>query len=106
MKLRQIQRLGELSAEYGVPFPRVRTEQEATEAINALLAQPKPRKPEKPKLERPNPRKSKPVASGWSALLDREDVLIVDTETIGISNQSEVIEVAVLDTTGTEPTTP
>lgn len=36
----------------------------------------------------------------WSALLDRPDVLIVDTETAGLGNLAQVTEVAVLDTTG------
>ena len=34
------------------------------------------------------------------ALLDREDVLIVDTETTGLGPRAEVIEVAAVDTTG------
>jgi len=33
-------------------------------------------------------------------LLDRADVLIIDTETMGLGERAEVIEVAVLDTTG------
>ena len=40
------------------------------------------------------------VASEWRVLLDRPDVLILDTETTGLGNRAEVIEVAVLDTTG------
>ena len=40
------------------------------------------------------------VSREWRALLDRSDVLILDTETTGLGNRAEVIEVAVLDTTG------
>ncbi len=40
------------------------------------------------------------VAGEWRALLDRTDVLIVDTETNGRGDGAEVIEVAVVDTTG------
>ena len=36
----------------------------------------------------------------WSLFVGRSDVLIVDTETTGVGTRSEVIEVAVLDTTG------
>lgn len=50
-----------------------------------------------------------PVACGqqrifrdWRALLNRKDVLIVDTETTGVDDQAEVIEVCALDTTGME----
>ena len=37
----------------------------------------------------------------WPDLLERTDVLILDTETTGFADQSEVIDVAVLDTCGT-----
>ena len=37
----------------------------------------------------------------WTNWLDRSDVFIVDTETTGLGDSAEVIEVAVLDTTGT-----
>ena len=40
------------------------------------------------------------AAADWRAWLDRPDVLIVDTETNGLGNRAEVVEVAVLDTTG------
>lgn len=40
------------------------------------------------------------VAGEWRSLLDRTDVLIVDTETNGGGDDAEVIEVAVVDTTG------
>ena len=33
-------------------------------------------------------------------LLDRKDVLVIDTETTGLDRRSEVLEVAVIDTTG------
>ena len=36
----------------------------------------------------------------WFGLLDRDDVLILDTETTGLDHRAEVIEVAVVDTTG------
>ena len=36
----------------------------------------------------------------WPDLLERADVLILDTETTGFTDQSEVIDVAVLDTCG------
>ena len=36
----------------------------------------------------------------WANLLHREDVLIVATETTGIDESAEVIEVALIDTTG------
>jgi DNA polymerase-3 subunit epsilon len=39
-------------------------------------------------------------AAGWSDLLDRADVLILDTETTGFGDKAEVLEVAILDTTG------
>ena len=34
------------------------------------------------------------------ALLDREDVLIIDTETTGVGRRAEVIEIVAIDTTG------
>ena len=43
---------------------------------------------------------SKVSAPDWSRWLDRPDVLIIDTETTGLGDRAEVIEVAVLDTTG------
>ncbi len=36
----------------------------------------------------------------WNDLLDREDVLIVDTETTGLDAKAEVIEIAAVDTCG------
>ena len=36
----------------------------------------------------------------WHTLLNRHDVLIVDTETTGLDERAEVIDVAVIDTTG------
>lgn len=38
----------------------------------------------------------------WRDLLDRTDVLILDTETTGFRHDAEVVEIAVIDTTGTE----
>ena len=40
------------------------------------------------------------VPREWRALLDRTDVLIVDTKTTGLGDRAEVLEIAVLDTTG------
>ena len=37
----------------------------------------------------------------WLPLVDREDVLVLDTETTGIGSSAEVIDLAVVDTTGT-----
>lgn len=39
-------------------------------------------------------------ADRWADWLDRPDVLIIDTETTGLGNTAEVLEVAVLDTAG------
>ena len=41
-----------------------------------------------------------PATPTWAPWLDRPDVLIVDTETTGLGNRAEVIEVAAIDTTG------
>ncbi len=38
--------------------------------------------------------------TAWSTLLDREDVLILDTETTGLKPHHEVVEVAVINTRG------
>lgn len=38
--------------------------------------------------------------SDWGKLLDRSDVLILDTETTGAGKWAEVVDVAVIDTTG------
>lgn len=40
------------------------------------------------------------IASDWKDLLDREEVFILDTETTGLESYDEIIEVAVIDTTG------
>lgn len=42
------------------------------------------------------------LKTDWGELLDREDVLILDTETTGLEQYDEVIEVGVIDTTGAE----
>ena len=42
------------------------------------------------------------VPEEWSALLDRADVLIVDTETTGLGPRDEVLSLAVIDTRGSE----
>ena len=36
----------------------------------------------------------------WAGLLNRPDVLILDTETTGVSNRSEVVDIALIDTCG------
>ena len=36
----------------------------------------------------------------WTELLNRPDVLILDTETTGTSNRSEVVDIALIDTCG------
>lgn len=36
----------------------------------------------------------------WASLLNRQDVLILDTETTGVSNWSEVVDIALIDTCG------
>lgn len=36
----------------------------------------------------------------WAGLLNRRDVLILDTETTGVSNHSEVVDIALVDTCG------
>ena len=46
------------------------------------------------------PSGSPPIDLGWSELLDRRDVLIVRTETTGLGDRVEVIEVVAIDTTG------
>ena len=38
----------------------------------------------------------------WDELLDREDVLILDTETTGRGERAEIIEIALIDTLGNE----
>lgn len=36
----------------------------------------------------------------WEAMLMRRDVLIVDTETTGLDGRAEIVEIAIMDTTG------
>ena len=36
----------------------------------------------------------------WASLLNRQDVLILDTETTGVSKRSEVVDIALIDTCG------
>lgn len=50
----------------------------------------------------PDPGRLRSIARIWRALIDRGDVLIVDTETTGLLNDPsmEVIEVAAVDTRG------
>ena len=38
----------------------------------------------------------------WDELVEREDVLILDTETTGRGQRAEIIEIALIDTTGNE----
>ena len=40
------------------------------------------------------------LAADWSEVLDRSDVLILDTETTGLGNRSELVEIALIDTRG------
>ena len=40
------------------------------------------------------------TARTWEPLLDRKDVLILDTETTGLEYDSELVEIAIMDTTG------
>ena len=39
-------------------------------------------------------------AREWKQLLDRDDVLILDTETTGLSKAAQIVEIALLDTRG------
>ena len=41
------------------------------------------------------------MATSWKDLLNRRDVLILDTETTGFDASSEVVDIAMIDTTGT-----
>lgn len=40
------------------------------------------------------------ASSNWNELLERTDVLILDTETTGLGPEAEIIEIAVIDSTG------
>ena len=40
------------------------------------------------------------LSMAWAGLLNRPDVLILDTETTGTSNRSEVVDIALIDTCG------
>ena len=40
------------------------------------------------------------TARAWEPLLDRKDVLILDTETTGFEYDSELVEIAIMDTAG------
>ena len=40
------------------------------------------------------------VAREWNGLLGRRDVLIVDTETTGTGVEAEIVDIAIVDTTG------
>lgn len=42
------------------------------------------------------------IATQWKGLLDRRDVLILDTETTGVGNRSEVLDIALINTCGRE----
>ncbi len=55
--------------------------------------------PSKPASD-PDPEEMHPVAEMWKSLLDRPDVLILDTETTGIDNHAELVEISLIDTTG------
>ena len=47
-----------------------------------------------------NRRAPKRNTQDWPALLDRDDVLVVDTETTGLGKTAEVVAVGIVDTTG------
>lgn len=40
------------------------------------------------------------TTADWDELLDRSDVLVLDSETTGLNEQAEIVELAILDTTG------
>lgn len=40
------------------------------------------------------------IPETWRGLLDRQDVLILDTETTGLDGNAEVVELSIIDTTG------
>ena len=40
------------------------------------------------------------IVRTWKSLLDRRDVLIIDTETTGLGNSAELVEISIIDTTG------
>ena len=40
------------------------------------------------------------IPETWRKLLDRRDVLILDTETTGLDSDAEVVELSIIDTTG------
>ena len=47
-----------------------------------------------------NPAATYRRTDGWARWLDREDVLVIDTETTGTGRRDEVLSIAVIDTTG------
>lgn len=42
------------------------------------------------------------IAQQWSRLLNRDDVLILDTETTGLRGAIEIVEIGIINTQGTE----
>lgn len=42
----------------------------------------------------------KQILRKWKEFLDRSDVLILDTETTGLGDRAEIVEIAIIDTTG------
>ncbi len=40
------------------------------------------------------------IPSKWSELLNRDDVLVIDTETTGVTKNSEVLDIGILNTKG------
>ena len=46
------------------------------------------------------PRRRRAPVPGWRGLLERPDVLVVDTETTGLGARAEVVEIVAMDTTG------
>ena len=47
-----------------------------------------------------NTSQAHPAVKDWPDLLDRDDVLILDCETTGLSRRSECVEIGIIDTTG------
>ena len=42
------------------------------------------------------------IVDDWSDLLERQDVLILDTETTGIDGSAEIVQISIIDTMGNE----
>ena len=55
---------------------------------------------DRPDQSKPSSCTLPPQPEGWARYLNREDVLIIDTETTGTGRRDEVVSIAVIDTTG------